>query len=32
MAEIALHAGGPVVRFLAVDDPVGPLDPALVRG
>lgn len=33
MAEIEVGAAtGAVVRFLAVDDPAGPLDPALVRG
>ena len=32
MAEIAVAGGRPAVTFVAVDDPVGPLDPALVRG
>lgn len=34
MAEIALDPGGgpPAITFWAVDDPAGPLDPALVRG
>ncbi len=34
MAEITVVGDGspPVITFLAVDDPAGPLDPALVRG
>jgi putative phosphoesterase len=32
MAEIAVVDGRPEVSFLAVDDPAGALDPALVRG
>ncbi len=31
MAEIVVGEDGPVVTFHAVDDPPGPLDPALVR-
>jgi uncharacterized protein len=32
MAEVAVAGGRAAVTFIAVDDPVGPLDPALVRG
>ena len=32
MAEIAVVDGRPAVTFIAVDEPSGPLDPALVRG
>jgi predicted phosphodiesterase len=32
MAEIAVVDGRPEVTFLAVDAPVGPLDPSSVRG